>query len=538
MGDGLGQDLPVPDPREAGGRRGTRLEILGILLLVLCASLAGSAQPPVASPSASPGPTASPAPGPEPVVLPVLPLPSPSPYRQPSSGGSYAPAPLELPLPSLPTLPRPSENPPGLPDRPLTADEAALLGLAHQPGVDIAAWQVEAARGRTRQVQAPLNPQVSVATTYGFLDQNLDGAQAARPQQVSANAATSGSTGFTTTLTVSQLLWDFSHTRDLVRQARLQESAAWANLAGARSDLVAQVKSAFYSYVQNLRLVTVARENLESLRAHEALAWSRFRGGVGLPRDVVQAQAALAAGFTSLSQAETVAASSRVALAQLMGIDPRTPLVPAESGEPFGETGEIDALTEQALLRRPELASARAGLQAAELGLEAAYSSNAPSISLQTHYQQIPLTGSVTTNRLLGQVVAQWDVIDGGARAGSVQQARALLATARDQERQARLQVLTDVSQAWLNLHTAAERVQSAEVGVRSAQESLRLAVNRYRAGVGLFLDVLDAQSTLVQALADRVNAQRSVDLARVALARAVAEPLPGPPGAGGIPGG
>lgn len=56
--------------------------------------------------------------------------------------------------------------------------------------------------------------------------------------------------------------------------------------------------------------------------------------------------------------------------------------------------------------------------------------------------------------------------------------------------------------------HDEGGRVTAAEAQVTNAQEALRLVEGRYRAGIGVFLDVLDAQTDLDLANTNRVNAQ------------------------------
>ncbi len=68
--------------------------------------------------------------------------------------------------------------------------------------------------------------------------------------------------GYSLSTTVRQLLYDFDHTRDLVRQAEAGERVARAGLTRAQSDLVFSVKQAFYEYAQTRRLVGVSEENL------------------------------------------------------------------------------------------------------------------------------------------------------------------------------------------------------------------------------------------------------------------------------------
>ena len=53
------------------------------------------------------------------------------------------------------------------------------------------------------------------------------------------------------------------------------------------------------------------------------------------------------------------------------------------------------------------------------------------------------------------------------------------------------------VQQAYLNLRSAEQTIQSTQTAVNQGQENFRIATLRYRAGVGTNLDVLDAETKL-----------------------------------------
>jgi outer membrane protein TolC len=115
-----------------------------------------------------------------------------------------------------------------------------------------------------------------------------------------------------------------------------------------------------------------------------------------------------------------------------------------------------------------------------------------------------------------------------------VKQARASLESSVANLENARLSVLSDVAQAYLNLRTAEQRLVTAISEVANAEESMRLNTGRYRAGLNTILDVLDAENAVLTAETNRVNARSAVDQARAALARAVGlalEPSPRLPG-------
>ncbi|HLV80034.1 MAG TPA: TolC family protein [Chthonomonadaceae bacterium] len=414
------------------------------------------------------------------------------------------------------TLPAPPLTPPDVPSRPLTAEEAAQIALHHQPSVTIAVSGITAAQGVTQQVRAGLLPTLGV--DFGYSGQ----------QRIAGPSSTRSSTiPWTGTAEVRQMIFDFNHTRDLVRQAERQEQVAGANLSAVESTLVLQVKQAFYTYMQDLRLVSVNESNVGNQQAQRDLAQARLRAGIGLPSDVVQAETALAQAIFALNQAQNTASIARVNLATLMGIDPRTPIDVANAGEPAVNTDDVNALVQSALRQRPEVLQAQANLRATQSGLSAARTTNAPAFSGFVGGSTLGTSFPPKSDFLVYGVSVVWDPFDAGLTAGRVKQAQADVTIAQAQLASQQQAVTSDVSQSYLNLQTAGQRVTTAQAEVANAQESVRLMTGRYRAGIGTFLDVITSQAALVTAQTDLVNAQSAVDQARAAMAHAIGAPLP-----------
>ena len=179
-------------------------------------------------------------------------------------------------------------------------------------------------------------------------------------------------------VSLRQLLFDRNHSRDLVRQAEAQEDAAERTLARTEADLVLQVKQAFYTYVQNMRLVQIHETNLRNQQQHLAQAQARLQAGVGLPLDVVRAEAAVSEATLNLQVARNNASTARVSLALLMGIDPRTPIEVAESEEPVPPAEDLEVCCNWRWPSGRSLARPRPRCAAALHALDAAKSTDAP----------------------------------------------------------------------------------------------------------------------------------------------------------------
>ncbi|MCA9171960.1 MAG: TolC family protein, partial [Planctomycetales bacterium] len=118
-------------------------------------------------------------------------------------------------------------------------------------------------------------------------------------------------------------------------------------------------------------------------------------------------------------------------------------------------------------------------------------------------------------------LLAEWTLFDGGIarnKAASLQQQASALARL---QRDLRSRIALQVRQAWLNLQNATDRITVAETSVEQAEENLKVALDRYRKGVGTNTEVLDAQTLLAQSRNNYFVANYDVALARVMLDRA-----------------
>lgn len=414
--------------------------------------------------------------------------------------------PVSIPEPV--TITAPDGQPSDVPNKPLTADEAALIALRQQPDVAIARAQLGVAQGDVQQSRSALRPSLSASAGYNN-GRSITGS-GLRSDDFSASA------------TIRQLIYDFNHTRDTVRQSVAREQAAAAGVTVVEADVVLAVKQAFYTYQEKQRLAEVNEAELASQQSHLASAKARLDAGMGLPADVVRAETAVANAVFNLNLARNEALVARTALAELMGIDPRTPIETAHSGESPTPDAELDQLVSQALQKRPEMRQAQLNADAADFGLKAARTSNSPSLETSLGWSGRGSDISMDSSSATIGLSVQWPLFDSGLTAGRIKSARSAQDAAVERVRSTRQEIISQVTRAYLDLKTAEQRVVTAEAQVANAEEALRLTEGRYNAGLGEFLEVLDAQTALLTARTNRVNAQSTVDRARAALVHAI----------------
>jgi len=413
----------------------------------------------------------------------------------------------------LPTLPPPVE----VTSPSLTLQDAIQLAYRYQSNLAVARSQVQQAAGRTDQVAAARNPKLSLSS--GYIHQAIN-----RNSFPAEFGAAFNPNGWTHQATLSQLLFDFGHTRNLVRSAEEARKMAEAALAEYQSDLVLDVKRSYYAILQADRLVLVQENNIQNRRLAVQEARARFAGGLGLPSDVTRAETALATALFNLSQAQTDAAMRRLELNTNLGLDPRVRLTVREENETAPLFESPEHLFQLALDRRYELQRYRAAVESARAAVAAAQVQNAPSVGTSLAYQnrQNPFQETLGINLNI-----QFDVLDGGARNGKVRETEAALQQAEAELQGVQQKVMSEVGQAYLQLRNAEQQIAAAQAEESNASETLRLQEGRYRVGLGQFIDFADAQTATYTAQVNRVNAQTALDVARATLAQAIGEPIP-----------
>ena len=77
------------------------------------------------------------------------------------------------------------------------------------------------------------------------------------------------------------------------------------------------------------------------------------------------------------------------------------------------------------------------------------------------------------------------------------------------------------MTQSYLNVNESGERIGVAEKGVREAEENYRITNEKFKAGLALNSDLLDAEAGLLQARWNNIQARVDHELAQARLQRA-----------------
>lgn len=394
-----------------------------------------------------------------------------------------------------------------IPGTPLTAIDAVDLALCNNP--------------QTREVWAAARLQAAqVGVAQAAWLPGLDGRLGASRYLNDGRYYNSSSAA----LTLSWLVFDSGARSANGENARQLLAAAAATQDATVQSLFLSALQAFYT-AQAMRAAVVSTTEAErAAREGFNAAESRYSVGVATPADRLLAQTALSQATLNRIRAEGEARNALGALANVMGFKAGQALAIEPPPAALPEGGfqqEVAALIAEAEVRRPDLKAAEAQVRAAQAGVDLAQAQGRPTVSLSTGPTWAE-TDRVSVNGGVIGVTVNVPIFTGFDTTYRVRAAEAQVDARAAQLDRLKNQVALDVWKAYQSLTTATHSLKTTVDLVASAEQSERVALGRYKAGVGTVLDLLTAQSALASARLQRIQAALDWYVFRATLAQSV----------------
>lgn len=346
---------------------------------------------------------------------------------------------------------------------------------------------------------------------------------------LSANRSTPGNSQRIASLNLSYLLYDFGARAANLESARQTLVSVIATQDSAVQTLFLTSVQAYYQFQATQASLDAAIISEHAAGQSFAAANARYLAGSNTPADKLTAQTAYSQATLNRITADGAMKIAQGSLSNILGLDANVgvTLVAPQAGMSDDKIKfklfeqNIAALIEDARRNRPDLLAAEANVKAAEATAEAARAAAKPSISMTAAANQNSSTGINTHASSLGLSMTA-PLFSGYAPTYRIRVAEAQIETRKAQMDRIRLQVALDVWTAYQNLTTATQNLLTTADLLSSAEQSERVALGRYKAGVGIMLDLLNAQTTLASARQQRIQADLNWNISRATLAQAM----------------
>jgi outer membrane protein len=405
----------------------------------------------------------------------------------------------------------------------LGLQQAVELALEHHPVVQEAGATLKAATARTDQARASYYPRV---------DANFDtaaGAGRLNPRfLVGGFLVQQNLSQYVGGVSVSQRIFDFGFTQHTVDSAHLAERAQEIDINARQALAVWNVQASYLTSLKHQRLVRIAEETVRERGIIKSQIEALYRQQLKSKLDVSLVQVELTNAESLLVRARNGLKSSFANLNRAMGVAGAEDYVledlPIEvRPQPALDTLISDSLTHPEFRRAKELtASAEARVTAAKRQYFPTVSAYASAGDFQV-YDASRAQANQTGGWWAAGGFVSMPLFTGFMIESQIQEAKAQKAAAEAVSVNVEQALTQQVTNAYLDTVSFAQQIKLGEEQVKTAQEALNLAKQRYKLGLGSIVEVTQAEVALTGAQTKLAEAQYDYKIAEVTLAYASA---------------
>ncbi|MDD2684806.1 MAG: TolC family outer membrane protein [Gallionella sp.] len=321
----------------------------------------------------------------------------------------------------------------------------------------------------------------------------------------------------TSTLTLTQMLWDGFGTRSQVRQFDYAKRVRIHELHEVSESIALAAGQAYYDVLRYRKLVGFAEDNYIRHRSVFVQVQEKVKAGVGRRVDLEQASGRLA-----LAEANLLTETSNLhdVSARFLRIVGEQPAVEMDVAE-FATTAmpaDVTAALRQTEEHNPSLRAAIENVRAAEASVDVRRSTFQPRVDLRLRQDHSTnLSGySGPSNTRAAEVVVNWNLFNGLSDKASVKQYNELLNEARDIRDKTCRDVRQTATIAYNDTRKLSEQIGYLEqhrLSIEKARDAYR---KQFDIGQRSLLDLLDTENELFQAKRAYVNAEFDLKVANV----------------------
>ena len=312
----------------------------------------------------------------------------------------------------------------------------------------------------------------------------------------------------------------------------LKKDSTELTLNRAKQQISLDIAQNYLQIILDSKMIEIATQNLEESVAREKLLTAQSRVGSKSISDLYLQQAQTSAAESFLQTSKNKLRNDQIILLQKLRLDIRkrfhfleTSLDDLKKEKRYEDENELVKI---ALSKRVDLKAATNLKKAAEFDVKNTQSgylpkidfiANASSSSSNLNTQTVNGTNVVpnSQNSIPDQLSSQikyvfainftWNIFDRLVTYENEKQASTTAYQIKLDEENLNSQIIADARTAFGNYNLAVQELESSEKGLFASEKAYQVMSGRYKVGSASFVDLITAQSTLVQAESTRAQA-------------------------------
>jgi len=360
---------------------------------------------------------------------------------------------------------------------PLTIEDAVNIAINNNPIILSKKHRVEAAEGKIKQAQLLPNPEIDLLAEE-IPTEEIGLNQSQNMVSLSQKLEIGGKRGLRT---------DVAKKEKNILSLEAQ-TAIW--------NITAQTKKAFFDLLTAQNELNLAKKTVEIAANSKNLSDKKFKAGDIPKLEVLKAEVELSNAKTNVVEAERNVLNATKRLQTVMGTTgmPLQKLVPVPvTDAPLLKLGKLEELL---LENYPDLQAQKSNVTLSLLKVKEAKRKIIPDVDVSIGYKRLSAIDEDTIQAGISLPLPFFN-----RNQGNIIEAEKLSHKAKDDEAAARNELLLQLDNAYSMYASTRELVRSfIDTIVPQAEESLKMSKQGYEHGEFDFLEVLDAQRTLVTA--------------------------------------
>ena len=295
---------------------------------------------------------------------------------------------------------------------------------------------------------------------------------------------------------------------------------------------ILRVAESFYDVLQASKAVEIARENVRRLTKYRDDARIRLQVGEVTKTALLRAEAELSGAQSELIRTENVLNLAQAVLARVVGIEGNFSLKESantespSTGDMFysDELEPLSSLKAEAMRERSELKSNHIQKLIAEEQVRYAKGAYWPTFSVEGGYikrDEDPSSSFFNDESIYGMLRLGFPLFEGGLRKAEVREAEARKKQADLTYSDLQKKINIEVEGAYLVLKTQRGTLKSLEDQLKFARENYDAVSRQFTYGLADSIDVIDANTLLLESERQLNRAQYNYKLFLLALKRA-----------------
>lgn len=321
---------------------------------------------------------------------------------------------------------------------------------------------------------------------------------------------------------LDQRLWDWGRSWYRLAQTKLLRKSQEFTLTERTNFVIYNVQEKYFELLKAIKLGTVYEEAVKRSEEQLNRIQSMYDIGSVALADVYKARVALGNDKINLINQKNTIVLSKTNLATAMGIDPATPIdIEEMEAENLTIPYTFDNALETSLEQNPDLKNFELNVKNYKYAKRIAKLAYLPELSGNVRYSRDNEYFNRVYNKNLDEnytvslgLQLDLNIFNGFADKAEVSRQSINYAKAQEDLNEKKRLLKADVTQAFNVLKANKEIVEINEINLKSAQEDLRLAEERYKIGAGTLLEAIDAQLAVTRAQSTLVSAKYNYHIA------------------------